>query len=240
MTRTRLTLLALSCMLGCTRREPAEQPAPMPLPAPTHYLDETFALGSAHCRLVAAEPMLTEPAHPGEGLVADDIPVVETRFACEDARGAAIPIRSLHAELAWLDQARALHPPSSASKLAQREPSHVVFELGRGTEGLMSARSYDARTGEPVGPHALGRARLIIEASAETLASRDPSAHAPRARVVLAPWPRLHDPALDALLDRLALGLATAAPFDMLSHTEQGRAALVLVSDLYGQTVERF
>ena len=61
-----------------------------------------------------------------------------------------------------------------------------------------------------------------------------------RQPIVVAPWPRLHDRALDSFLDRLAHTLATEAPFETLSSTPEGHAAIANASALYRQALSHF
>lgn len=242
-----LALLGLSlAQLGCQRPERMTKAAP-PLLAPTHYLDEPFALGTAQCRLLSATPMLTESISDNQDLAAEDVSVVELSFACEDARGTPVPFSSLPARLTWIDRARAAHAPTTTTTLGRTQREHVVFQVPSGQDGLLRTRRYDANTGAPVGPHEPGSARLYLEPSAAgaaliTSLARPTAALAGRAqaRVVIAPWPRLHDDALDALLDRLARTLASETSADGLSETETGHAAIATVRKLYRQTLERF
>jgi hypothetical protein len=232
--------LALLCLLGCARTELREPPAP-PLLAPSHYLDEPFVLGSATCRLVAAEPMLTEPvtsppSDPQQALVAEDLTVIQARFRCEDRAGNELPFGKLGARLAWVDRARRVHVPSTRTLLGRKEPQHAVFELPGGSEGLLHARRFDAHSGQPSGANESGSARLYLEPQVG-----DEQARA-RARVVIAPWPRLHDRAFDSFLERLVRGLSrpdAASELATRSETEHGRAGLVLGRALYAQALGR-
>lgn len=254
-----LRLALLLVLLGCGPHEPRRAGAPPSPATPTHYLDEWFELGDAsqtRCRLTAAEPALTELATPSEGLVAEDLHVVSASFACESAGGAAVSVHDLAARMAWVDEARAPHAHSTRTKLSrvkpgQRAPEQLVFEVPEGREGLLRARTYDAKTGEPAGTRELRGARLRVTRAAVSPASGIASSaaasmlgtaakQADAAPLVIAPWPRLHDRALDAFLDRLARTLATDAPFETLSASPEGHAALASASTLYKRVYERF
>lgn len=245
--------------LGCARRERAVVPPPAP-PAPTHYLDEWFAVGAARCRLTGAEHALTEPSQPVSGRVAEDLHVVDATFACEDASGATIPVSALPLHMSYSDEQLGTHLPSTRTKLGQslrargagaatrdssslaREsgvrgarsaaraglrvdtpPDHVLFEVPAGQDGLLRARSYDAKSGDPTGARERRAARLLIE----------PTAAVATQATVIAPWPRLHDRALDAFLDRLAHTLAVETPFETLSDSPEGHAAIASATELY-------
>lgn len=280
-------LVAVSCCLlgnvGCGRREPVVVPATGPL-APTHYLDEWFAVGTARCRLTGAEHALTEPIQPPAGRVAEDLHVVDATFACEDASGATVAVSTLPLRMSYSDEQLGLHPPSTRTKLGQAlrargttrdssslaratrgaalaargglrvdtPPDHVLFEVPAGQDGLLRARSYDARSGDPTGARERRAARLLISplapsaqsheradgvqgAALETLATPRARAEAApsAASTVLAPWPRLHDRALDSFLDRLAHTLAVETPFETLSDSPEGHAAIASATELY-------
>jgi hypothetical protein len=244
-------LRALACVLmgvlGCARSDAAPAPAPRQ-PETTHYLDEPFALAGATCRLLAAEPALTEPARTDAGRVAEDLHVVDTSFSCEDGKGALVALGKLAGEVRWVDEAAEVHLPSTRTKLGQRLRDHLIFEVPRGLDGLLRTRTYDARTGEPEGTRERRAARLLIvppTATAEQSAPERTSdksslaANGGQAPITIAPWPRLHDRALDGFLDRLAHTLATQAPFETLSKSVEGHEAIAAATELYQRALSR-
>jgi len=191
-------------------------------------------VGGGRCRLTAAEPALTEPVKTVAGRVAEDLHVVDASFACEDAEGATISVHKLPAQLSYVDEARGVHTPSTRTKLGLRQRDHVLFEVPAGKDGLLRARTYDARTGEPTGPRERRAARLLVAPAA--LNSRAEQAGA---AIAIAPWPRLHDRALDSFLDRLAHTLATEAPFETLSDSPEGHAAVASATELYQRALTK-
>lgn len=221
----RVALRSIGCaaLLGACSVAPGPAPAPAPaieepLPEPTHFLGESFQLAAAECQLVRAQPALTEPRLRPIGRPPEDIPVVIVELACQPVRA-----KGLALELRWLDDARREHRPSVRSALSEREPDLTVFEVDRAHAGVATPRRYDARTGDPRGQRERRLARLLVSDDER--------------RVVVAPWPRRHDTALDVFLDRLARTLASGAPFDTLSDSEQGHAAIRDAAELYQRAV---
>ncbi|HEX5660455.1 MAG TPA: hypothetical protein VFX59_24840 [Polyangiales bacterium] len=196
-------------LLGACAADPKPS-APKPTPAPTHYLGETFQLGSAACQLVRAAPALTEPRLRPIGRPPEDIAVVAVALAC--AAGSNVR---------WLDDARIEHTPSTRTALSERAPELTVFEVALRSAGASTPRRYDAKTGDPRGTRELRRARLLVD------------------ELVIAPWPRQHDDTLDGFLDQLARTLASGAPFDTLSDSEEGHAAIRAAAELYQRIVAR-
>lgn len=214
-------LLALA-LLACTHapREPKlHAPA-----VPTHFLGEWFAVEQGRCRLLASERAISErqPVEPGR--VAEDVTVVSASFACEDAHGNTASPRALLASepVRWLDEQQHEHPPSRRTKLAREASAQLVFEVPPRVDGVPQTRRYDARSGDPLEPRERRHARLRV------------------GRAVVAPWARLHDRALDGLLDRLARTLATGALFDTLSETPEGHQAIDAAASLYARALARF
>jgi hypothetical protein len=207
----KLGLLPLLCLLACA---PDPKPAPKPLAEPSHHLGESFPVASAICTLASAESTLTEPRLRPIGRPPEDIGVVEVRLDCRPVTASSLPLR-----LRWLDDARREHVPSTRTALSEREPDLTVFEVALREAGTSAARRYDAKTGDPRGRRERRKARLLVD------------------DVVIAPWPRHHDAALDDFLDRLARTLASGAPFDTLSDSEEGHAAIRATAELYQRVI---
>jgi Domain of unknown function (DUF6438) len=222
---------------GCSpaREIPASVP---PSPAPSHYLGEPFSVAGASCSLLSAQPALTEPRLRPIGRPPEDVSVVALELGCRDGGDSSLArprtrfdIRQLPVKLRWLDDARVAHPPSTRTALSEREPERVLFEVPAGQAGLCSPRRYDARSGDPRGSRELRHARLhvdVLDDKEQVVASH-----------VVAPWPRGHDRALDSFLDVLARTLASGAPFDTLSDSEAGHAAIRGAAELYQRVVAR-
>ena len=227
----------MCCLLlgaGCSEQREHTSPSARARPiAPTHFLDEWFALGSGRCRLNAAEPALTEPEKTLPGRVAEDLHVVDASFACEDAEGATISLHKLPARLSYVDEAGGVHAISTRTKLGRRQRERVLFEVPAGQDGLLRARTYDARTGEPTGPRERRAARLLVAPEAPGARGDEPTT-----AIAIAPWPRQHDRALDSFLDRLAHTLATEAPFETLSDSPEGHAAVASATELYQRALK--
>ena len=102
-------------------------------------------------------------------------------------------------------------------------------------DGLLRARTYDAKTGEPTGPRERRAARLLVAPAA----ARPRPLRAAARPAAIAPWPRQHDRALDAFLDRLAHTLATEAPFETLSDSPEGHAAVASATELYQRALTK-
>jgi hypothetical protein len=238
----RLLLCCLLLGVGCsTQRERAAPSLGVAPLVPTHFLDEWFAVGGGRCRLTAAEPALTEPAKTVAGQVAEDLHVVDASFACEDAEGATVSVHRLPAQLSYVDEARGVHAPSTRTKLGLRQRDHVLFEVPAGQDGLLRARTYDARTGEPTGARERRAARLVVAQAVPGSRAEAPASRAeqPGTLTAIAPWPRLHDHALDSFLDRLAHTLATEAPFETLSDSPEGHAAVARATELYQRALTK-
>jgi hypothetical protein len=188
---------------------------------PTHYLDEWFAAGEARCRLRAVSRALTEPVVPTQKRVPEDLHVVATVWSCQDAQGAALAANAalfVHTLPSYRDDARHSHAPMRRTKLEQQAPDQLAFEVPRRDDGLLRPRIYDARTGAPLGNRERRGARIELAGASE--------------RVVIAPWPRLHDAALDHFVDRLVQTLITEHALESLSIAPEGHAALELASAL--------
>ncbi|HEY6880756.1 MAG TPA: DUF6438 domain-containing protein [Polyangiales bacterium] len=207
--------LVYAALLSACASEP-HATAPREAPAPTHYLNETFPIANALCRLVRVEAALTEPRLRPPGRPPEDIAVVKAELACQPVSPSSLPLT-----LAWIDDQRREHAPSTRTALSEREPAHHVFEVAPRSSGLSTPRRYDAKSGDPRGLRERGQARLLV--------SDGEGGH----QQVIAPWPRQHDRALDDFLDRLARTLASGAPFDTLSDSEEGHAAIRAAAELY-------
>jgi hypothetical protein len=179
--------------------------------------------------MVAAERALSEPQVVVNGRVAEDVHLVDAQFACEAASDAELSAGALLAAASprWIDERRGEHAPSTRTKLSQRLPAdHLLFEVPAGEDGLLRPRVYDPRTGDPLHVRERRGARLSLAGAAQ--------------RSVIAPWPRAHDRALDLFVDRLARTLAAGAPYDTLSETSEGHAAIESAAELYAQALARF
>ena len=214
---TQAGLLALACaLLACDGSAPPP-PSEAVAPAPTHYLDEWFEVGAARCRVERAERTLLEQ-RVGEGQVAEDVLMVDTRWACVDAAQKPLDVATLlpaHGPVSWLDDQHATHLRSPR----RGARNHVYFAVPTQHDGLLRPRKFDARSGAPEGTRELREARITLAAG-----------------VVVAPWPRIHDRRLDARIDQLVRTLATDAAVDALGE----RAALTLASEVYRSALETF
>ena len=203
-------VLALGYAVAACGRAAPPPPPPARAPAPTHYLDEWFDVGAARCRIERAERTLLEQ-HVGEGQVAEDVLMVDTRWACIDAAQKAVDVATLlpkHGPVSWLDDRHATHLRSPR----RGARNHVYFAVPTQHDGLLRPRKFDAGSGAPEGTRELREARI-------TLAGH----------VVVAPWPRIHDQRLDARIDQLVRTLATDAAVDAPGE----RDALALASAVY-------
>lgn len=222
-----LLLAALcACQPPPDRKASARAPA---VEAPTHYLGESFQIAGAHCRLLTAEPALTEPRARPIGRPPEDLSVVALQMRCEDAQGEQVSIDKLPCRLRWLDDSAGEHLRSTRSLLSERDPERIVFEVPSERAGVPRPRRYDAKSGDPLGARERRQARLAIE-------EPDDSA---RRIALIAPWQRLHDGGFDVFLDRLARTLASDAQFDTLSDGERGHAAIRSAAELYQRVVAR-
>jgi hypothetical protein len=198
----------------------AKPAGPTPIPEPTHYLGEAFQLATAECKLVRAEAALTEPRLRPVGRPPEDIAVVALELACTQGSASSPPLR-----LRWLDDARTEHTPSTRSALSERAPKLTLFEVALRDAGVSMPRRYDAKTGDPRGLRERRRARLLVADDERS--------------VVVAPWPRQHDAVLELFLDRLARTLASGAPFDTLSDSDEGHGAIRAAAELYQRMAAR-
>ncbi|MET0343591.1 MAG: hypothetical protein ABW252_21445 [Polyangiales bacterium] len=228
MKRAALALAAslLACAsLRCGKDAPPTPP-PRTSPVPTHFLGEWFPLGDARCRIERAERSLLEQ-RAGEGQVAEDVLLVDTRWSCVDAREHPVDVAGLlprAGAIAWVDDQHGAHLRSPR----RHAPNHMYFAVPTEHDGLRRPRRYHPDTAEPDGARELREARITLGD-----ASGPP-------RVVVAPWRREHDAALDALLDRLVHTLAHGAPFEALSGSAESRDALTAAGALYRQALATF
>jgi hypothetical protein len=213
-------------------------------------VDTTFACEDASGATVSVSSLAARMAYADEALGTHSPSTRTKLWQALRARGAPtreLPLPRPHGEdsraltLSRAASARTGLPPRGAVR-ADASPDHVLFEVPAGQDGLLRARTYDAKSGDPTGARERRAARLLIEPVAPP--DRAQVAHAemvgaPRASaasaspIVIAPWPRLHDRALDSFLDRLAHTLAVETPFETLSDSPEGHAAIASATELY-------
>lgn len=204
--------IALIATLGCHDPAPSVAPA-SPERGPTQYLDEWFTLGHARCRVAAVERILVEQ-RSGNGRLPEDVFMVDARWVCEAAGGRAVPVAEVLQKagaIAWVDDRGVAHARASA-RPGEPAEGHLRFAVPAERDGLPRPRKYDAVTGAPQGPRELRRARLTVRTA--------------EAEIAIAPFPRLHEPALDRLLDALVRALVTTEPVDALARDERARTSL--------------
>jgi hypothetical protein len=222
-----LLLLAGACD-GTSQRSAPARPV---RPARRVHLTEWFELsaGGPRCRVDTARHILAESSTRPyrDARVRPDVHALELELSCESASGAAISSR----EALPLDtmlllergaETRAARPPS-ASDARDR----LLFELPEPGVGYLPApRRYALDSGDPVVEREREVASLRIEARAGAL------------EVVLRE--RLHDAALDRLLDQLARALGRVRELDVLAAGAEGSAALRDLGRTFADVRERF
>ncbi|HEX6240382.1 MAG TPA: hypothetical protein VFZ61_05795, partial [Polyangiales bacterium] len=202
---------------------------------PTHqlFLREWFELPDGapgkRCRVDSARRLLTESAAPvaRDLRVRADVHAIDLELTCENAAGRAIPSREAlpaDAHLLLLREAERRAPRPTA---AQEPRDHVLFELPDARDGFLPApRRYALDTGLPSIARERGVGRLRVEA---------------RGLVIeVALRERLHDAALDQLLDALVHGLCSGESLDSVSAGAEGQAAARELAGAFAAVTARF
>jgi hypothetical protein len=202
-------------------------------------MGDWFASGAGRCRIDRADRLLTESAalpFPG-ARVKPDVAVLDLTFVCESTLGSparsreVLPLDTFVLLRSSTGQAYAPRARTDSTRdddtRADDARDHLLFELPEGTSDLVLApRRYDAATGEPSVPR---------EKAVSSLELRAPSLS-----VDVLLRPQFHDASFDALLDRLARGLASGGELTPLAADDHGAAALRALSTLYAEVRSHF
>jgi hypothetical protein len=217
----------LAC--GCASPQRAEKPKPKASGVSrTLFLNESFALSEASCKVSAAKSTLIESEnlpYP-QARVRPDVRALEVALHCQDARGSV-----LDSYKALPHDSVVLLALSGDKTLAPRpdDPAHsaLIFDLPDDVDPeLPSARRFDTGTGNSAIAREKGVAKLILRTGGLALE--------------VALRQRYQDATLDALVDQLALSLVAGGSLSSLARDAEAEQALAQLAAIYADVRRRF
>jgi hypothetical protein len=223
-----LGLFALLSGACAVPQQPAEPKPKVDGATRTLFLNEPFALSGASCKVSAAKSALVESdtlPYP-EARVRPDVRALEMTLHCQDARGI-----ELEGHKVLPPDSVVLLRLSGEKTLAPRpgDPAHsaLIFDLPDDVDPeLPSARRFDTGTGKSVVPREQAVAKLALRTGTLAL------------EVQLRQ--RYQDAALDALVDQLALALASGSGLSALAADTDAERALAQLAAIYEDVRRRF